>query len=136
MAIGIAIIIFLVFKTVNAVQVMTGKQTAKAIVISTNDEVRESNERAGMVTVTVYSFIVNDNEYYGRTEVSQGSLSEGDQLTIKYNANDPTKNRVAGDRSVIGDWLLFVMLGGVAAYLLIGAAIGFLKPFRARKMNE
>jgi len=131
-AIAIAIIAFLVIETINAVQVMTGKTSAKANVISTNDEVREWNDGndAGWVTVAVYRFNVMGHEYYGKTEVSQGSLSEGDQLTIKYNSKDPTKNRVIGDRAILGRLFTFLIFGGWAVYMLIGTSIGKLKSLK------
>ena len=133
LAVAIAIIVFLVIDAINTVQVMTGKEIATATVISTFDDVRESGRRAGMITVADYRFIVNNTEYYGGTEVSQGSLSEGDQLTIKYNKKDPTKNRRAGDRELLARLTLFLMFGGMAVYLLIGTSIDKLKHSRPEK---
>lgn len=134
LAIGIAIIVFLVTETIHTVQTMTGKAVAKATVISTNDEEREWNDgrSIGIVTVAVYNFDVNGHAYYGKTEVSQGSLTEGNQLTIKYNMNDPTINRVKGDRAVLGRLFTFLVFGGVAIYLLIGTSIGIFKSHKAR----
>lgn len=134
LAIAIAIIVFLVIDAINTVQVMTGKTIATATVISADDEVREWNDGqdAGLVTVAIYKFIVNAHEYYGKTEVSQGSLSEGDQLTIKYNSNDPTKNREVGDRDIFVRFIAFLIFGGVAVFFLIGASIKIFKSQKAR----
>ena len=134
LAAGIAIIVFLINKTINTVQVMTGKNTAKATVISTDEDVREWNDGndAAVVTIGVYKFTVNGHEYFGKTEVKQGSLSEGDQLTIKYNSNDPTRNRVIRDRAVLGDLFTFMLFGGFAAYFLIATSIAKYKSYKAQ----
>lgn len=121
LAVGVAIIVFIVFQTVRAIQVMRGGATTAAHVISTFDDDRESDDgrRVGVVTIAWYEFSVNGRQFHGRTEVSQGSLSEGGHLTISYNPKDPEKNRVRGDRKVLGDLFLIYLIGGIVAYLLI-----------------
>jgi hypothetical protein len=79
------------------------------------------------ITVAGYRFAANGRDYYGKTEVAQGELTEGDTLTIKYNSADPTKNRVKGSREILGRWFTFMVFGGFAAYALIGTAIGKLR---------
>jgi hypothetical protein len=121
LAVGVAIIVFLVFQTLKAIQVMRGGATTTGYVISTFDDDRESDDgrRAGVVTIAWYEFSVNCRQFHGRTEVSQGSLSEGDHLTISYNPKDPEINRVRGDRKVLGDLFLIYLIGGIVAYFLI-----------------
>jgi uncharacterized membrane protein len=124
LAAGVAIIIFMVFETVKAIQVMLGGATTTAHVISTFDDDRESdyNHRAWVVTIAWYEFSVNGRQFHGGTEVSQGSLSEGDHLTILYNPKNPEINRVRGDRKVLGDLTVIYLFGGIVAYFLIKEA--------------
>ena len=120
LAVSAAIIVFIVFQTFKTIQVMRGGATTTAHVISTFEDLREpEGGRAAVVTIAWYEFSVNGRQFHGRTEVSQGSLSEGDHLTISYNPKDPEKNRVRGDRKVLGDLFLIYLIGGIVAYFFI-----------------
>jgi hypothetical protein len=69
-----------------------------------------------------YEFSVNGRQFHGRTEVKQGTLSEGDHLKVSYNPKDPDTNRASGDRAVLGHLLFIYLLGGIIAYFLIEGA--------------
>jgi hypothetical protein len=135
LTIGAAIIIFIAIESVNSIQVMTGRGRTTARVISTSDEEREYEDghRVAIVTVAEYEFVVDSRKFYGKTEVSQNSLSEGDQLTIQFNPSDPSKNRVRGDRKVLADLLLMYLVGGIFAYIVIKIAISKLPSLKAPK---
>lgn len=135
LTIGGAILIFIAIETINAIQVMRGGASTTARVISADDEDREYNDgrRVAIVTVAVYEFVVDDRRFLGKTEVAQGSLSEGDQLTISYNPKDPSKNRVKGDRGVLGHLFITYLFGGFFAYFLIRTAVDKLSSLKSPK---
>jgi hypothetical protein len=65
-------------------------------------------------------------------------LSKGDQLTIEYNPKDPTKNRVSGDRGVLGHLFTIFLFGGTIAYFIIKTAMHKLSSLKApgRQMTD
>jgi hypothetical protein len=137
MTVGVAIAIYIVNETINAIQVMRGGATTIAHVISADDEDREYDDgrRVAIVTVAVYEFAVDGHPFYGRTEVSQGSLSIGDILTIVYNPKDPSKNRVKGTREVLGHLFTVFLFGGMLSYFLIKTAIDRFLSLKAAKSS-
>lgn len=135
LTIGIAIMVFIIRETINAIQGMSGGATVMARVVSANEEDREYDDgrRVAIVTVAVYEFDVRGRQYYGRTEVSRGSLSAGDQLTISYSPKDSSKNRVKGDREVLGHLFTVLLFGGMFSYILIKTAIDRFQSLKASK---
>jgi hypothetical protein len=109
---GIAVLVFLLSRTVAIIQLMRAGASATAHVTETFDDEREDDRRVGIVTVAVYEFFVHDTRYFGKTEGPRGSFSVGDSIPIQYDPTKPSTNRAKGDRHELGNYLVILLFAG------------------------
>jgi hypothetical protein len=136
---GVAVTVYIVLRGISVYQVMRAGAQAPARVISTSDDVREADDgrRAGVVTIAEYEFLANGKRFRGTTEGPQGAWSKGDELMVEFNPSNPNQNRAIGDRQVLGDYFLLLLVGGLFAFYAIWINVGTLQRlYHARGREE